>query len=134
DNTDLSLLRAAVKHWFQSHTGWLLIFDNVENLELLHTVMPDMNQGHILITTRSQTIGTVGSSIDLPKMDLVEGALFLLQRTKLLRPEDSLEKIPAPLIAQAKTLVGILDGLPLALDQAGAYIEETSCSLSDYLE
>ena len=26
-----------------------------------------------------------------------------------------------------------LGGLPLALDQAGAYIEETSCSLSDYL-
>ena len=27
-----------------------------------------------------------------------------------------------------------MDGLPLALDQAGAYIEETSCSLGDYLE
>jgi hypothetical protein len=26
-----------------------------------------------------------------------------------------------------------LGGLPLALDQAGAYIEETTCSLSDYL-
>ena len=25
-------------------------------------------------------------------------------------------------------------GFPLALDQAGAYIEETSCSLSDYIE
>ncbi len=27
-----------------------------------------------------------------------------------------------------------MDGLPLALDQAGAYIEETGCSLSDYLQ
>src|SRR5260370_1350407 len=27
-----------------------------------------------------------------------------------------------------------LGGLPLALDQAGAYIEETQCSLSDYLK
>lgn len=26
-----------------------------------------------------------------------------------------------------------LGGLPLALDQAGAYIEETQCCLSDYL-
>src|SRR5207245_6492712 len=26
-----------------------------------------------------------------------------------------------------------LDGLPLALDQAGAYIEESGCNLSDYL-
>ena len=27
-----------------------------------------------------------------------------------------------------------MDGLPLALDQAGAYIEETSCGLSGYLD
>ncbi|MDQ3959887.1 MAG: hypothetical protein M3255_06305 [Pseudomonadota bacterium] len=27
-----------------------------------------------------------------------------------------------------------MDGLPLALDQAGAYIEETACGLSDYFD
>src|SRR5438094_10608433 len=27
-----------------------------------------------------------------------------------------------------------MDGLPLALDQAGSYIEETKCGLSGYLE
>ena len=27
-----------------------------------------------------------------------------------------------------------MDGLPLALDQAGAYIEETACGLADYLD
>jgi len=31
-------------------------------------------------------------------------------------------------------LVAAMDGLPLALDQAGAYIEETSCSVGDYLK
>ena len=34
---------------------------------------------------------------------------------------------------QAESIVQEMDGLPLALDQAGAYIEETSCSLADYL-
>jgi tetratricopeptide (TPR) repeat protein len=36
-------------------------------------------------------------------------------------------------IDQAEAIVTAMDGLPLALDQAGAYIEETRCSLSDYL-
>src|SRR5207244_10330315 len=35
--------------------------------------------------------------------------------------------------ALAIDTVGAMDGLPLALDQAGAYIEETSESLSNYL-
>jgi Tetratricopeptide repeat len=35
--------------------------------------------------------------------------------------------------ATAKEIVTQLGGLPLALDQAGAYIEETGCGLADYL-
>ncbi len=35
--------------------------------------------------------------------------------------------------AAARELVGAMDGLPLALDQVGAYIEETPSSLADYL-
>jgi hypothetical protein len=31
-------------------------------------------------------------------------------------------------------LAQIMDGLPLALDQAAAYIEETGCGLDGYLE
>jgi hypothetical protein len=34
---------------------------------------------------------------------------------------------------KAKEIVTRLGGLPLALDQAGAYIGETGCSLADYL-
>jgi hypothetical protein len=34
----------------------------------------------------------------------------------------------------AQAIVEVVGGLPLALDQAGAYIEETGCSLSDYLK
>ena len=43
------------------------------------------------------------------------------------RPTDS-ERAIALSISQE------LGGLPLALDQAGAYIEETQCSLADYLQ
>jgi tetratricopeptide (TPR) repeat protein len=36
--------------------------------------------------------------------------------------------------AAAAQLVAVMDGLPLALDQAGSYIEETGCRPTDYLQ
>lgn len=134
DSSNHILLREAVKRWFHSHTNWLLVFDNVEDMEQLHIMLPDTRQGHILITTRSQIAGSLGFHIDLQKMESAEGALFLLRRARLLRSDAALEDALPSLLAQANTLVEFLDGLPLALDQAGAYIEETACSLSDYLE
>jgi tetratricopeptide (TPR) repeat protein len=41
--------------------------------------------------------------------------------------------VTAEEVALALRLVAALDGLPLALDQAGAYLEETGCSLATYL-
>src|SRR6266852_692940 len=68
-----------------------------------------------------------------------EGMLFLLRRAKVLEPEVTSEQVqqlaqrlPAE-YAAAEKLVTAMDGLPLALDQAGASIEEMGCSLSDYL-
>jgi len=66
--------------------------------------------------------------------------LFLLRRAKMLAPEATSEQIqqftiqsPAQDAAVAE-LVTLLGGLPLALDQAGAYIEETKCGLPAYLD
>ena len=66
-------------------------------------------------------------------MTLDEGALFLLRRTKLLTQDDSLQEATTADLQSAKDIADTLDGLPLALDQAGAYIEESGCNLSDYL-
>ncbi len=67
-------------------------------------------------------------------MELSEGMQLLLRRAKLLDPEEPLDNVSAAVRKAAQQLVTELDGLPLALDQAGAYIEETGCSLSEYLE
>ncbi len=57
----------------------------------------------------------------------MEGAQFLLHRTGRLSASDEESK-------EARNIVIALGGFPLALDQAGAYIEETGCSFSDYLQ
>ena len=45
----------------------------------------------------------------------------------------SLENASDHDIEAARTVTQILGNLPLALDQAGAYILETQCSFADYL-
>lgn len=124
---DQKLVVNAVKHWLQTNSGWLLIFDNVEDLGLLHDFIPSLFAGHILLTTQAQAIGTLAESIEIERMQRDEGALFLLRRAKLI------DRASEEDWAKAEEISETLDGLPLALDQAGAFIEETTCSLSEYL-
>ncbi len=121
---------AAVKEWLISHTNWLLILDNVDELEIIHEFLPTDIRGHVLITTRIQATGRVATAIPVDKMSIAEGISLLLKRAKLLSDDKPVSKFDR---AVARAIVQELDGLPLALDQAGAYVEETGCSLSDYL-
>ncbi|GAC1474139.1 MAG: hypothetical protein PVSMB5_26510 [Ktedonobacteraceae bacterium] len=124
---------SAVQTWLRKNTKWLLIVDNIEDLKLVRTILPVTARGHILLTTRTQTTGNVAHCIDLGKMTLDEGALFLLRRTKLLGQEAVLMDASAADRQSAQAIAEVLDGLPLALDQAGAYIEESGFNLSHYL-
>jgi tetratricopeptide (TPR) repeat protein/DNA-binding XRE family transcriptional regulator len=123
----------AVKRWFAEHANWLLILDNVEDITLVSTTIP-AESGHVLLTTRAQASGACARHMNLETMSLDEGVLFLLRRAKMLGGGTPLEQADDMLQEQARAIVRELDGLPLALDQAGAYIEETGCSLSGYLD
>lgn len=133
-----SQMVAAVQRWLTTHQGWLLIGDNVEDLDLLQTILPPAQQGTLLLTTRSQTLGTLAELLELPPMNDEEGAMLVLRRARHLntpaRDITQLAALPNALAtAKATELVRLLEGLPLALDQAGGYIEETGCSVADYL-
>jgi transcriptional regulator with XRE-family HTH domain len=140
DERDLNQSVRAVKQWLKRHTNWLLIMDNADDLELARSFFPSRRQGHILLTTRSQFARKIGArQIVLDKMEPEEGMLFLLRRSKVLeddevlKDETKLDTVAADIREPALKLVELLDGHPLALDQAGAYIEETPVSLTDYI-
>src|SRR5579884_1471535 len=124
----------AVLRWFDTHKGWLLILDNADHLEIAREFIPSSSNGHVLLTTRAFSTGTIAERIELETMTLEEGTLFLLRRIKRIRGNTPLESLPEGVREQAQAIVEALDALPLALDQAGAYIEETGSSLSDYLK
>ncbi len=126
--TDQLQVLALVRRWLIVHPGWLVIADNVEDLALLQSVLPPSRHGALLLTTRRQTLGTLAQMLEVPPLGSEEGIALLLQRAHLpTRPLTGAET------TAAGEVVHLLDGLPLALDQAGAYIDESKCSVAEYL-
>jgi len=124
----------AVQQWFHTHTKWLLILDNISDIEHLKDFIPRMaSPGHILITTHIQAIGRLAQTIEVKEFNLELGALLLLKRAGLLDKDASFRQASDPEQVSAYTISQELGGLPLALDQAGAYIEETQCGLQNYI-
>lgn len=133
DSQEQMQIVSAVKRWLTREQGWLLILDNADDLMLIEDVLPTVTGGHIIVTTRAQSTGMVGEKLAVEKLDLAEGILLLLRRARLLAPDAPLDNASRLLYSQAQRIVQALDAFPLALDQAGAYLEETGCSLADYL-
>jgi len=100
----------------------------------ISSFLPGKNQGHILITTQTQNRATDVFSLKIGEMEVIEGALLLLRRAKLLPAHATVEAVPASMLKQAILLTEILGGFPSALDRAAQFIEETACSLSECLE
>ncbi len=98
---------------------WLLIFDNAADLASVAAFLPPAGPGRVLIT--SQNPNWPGQPLDVPVLDLDVAADFLVNRTG------------DPDRQAARDLADVLGGLPLALEQAAAYIQATGDTLADYL-
>lgn len=127
-------LFTAFKQWLQDKPRWLLVLDYLEDISLIDLIIPQHSSGHVLLTTRKQATGGHTFPITIPSMDIDHGTLFLLRRATLLSAQASLDEASKDIKHKARAIVQALDGFPLALDQAGAYIEETGCDLSTYLD
>jgi tetratricopeptide (TPR) repeat protein len=112
-------------------TGWSQLIK--KGIWMARAFIPLGENGHVLLTTRARAIGAMARLVEIQEMGNEEGALFLLRRAKYITEDASLDVATKDDQTHAKEVAALLDGLPLALDQAGAYIEETGCGLSAYL-
>ncbi|MBV9226698.1 MAG: hypothetical protein JOY85_21900, partial [Acidobacteriaceae bacterium] len=110
----------AVRHWLSGKPGWLLILDNADDIAMARAFLPQ-NHGHVILTTRAHATGSVARLIEVKEMESGEGALLLLRRAGIMAEDAPLSAASEPdRIAAQKISENLLDGLPLALDQAGA--------------
>ena len=98
---------------------WLLIFDNAADLTSVTAFLPPAGPGRVLIT--SQNPNWPGRALHVPMLDRDIAAEFLVDRTG-----DADRQAAAD-------LADTLGGLPLALEQAAAYIQAMGGTLASYL-
>jgi tetratricopeptide (TPR) repeat protein len=115
----------AVKHWLEQNSGWLLVLDNADDPAMLKPFLPQQGKGHTLLTSRAYSFQKIGlvSPREINVLSPGEAREFLLRRTG----REATEKSTADALAKE------LGHLPLALEQAAAYIAETGTSFSSYL-
>ncbi|MGO8892257.1 MAG: tetratricopeptide repeat protein [Streptosporangiaceae bacterium] len=101
-------------------TGWLVVFDNVTDRASVQPFVPPAGRGRVLITTQNQH-WPPGLALEVPVLDVEVAAGFLVNRT------GDADR------AAARELAGALDGLPLALEQAAAYMAASGMPLGRYL-
>ncbi len=136
DAQDQHMTVNVVQRRLREISGSLIILDDVEDAVSLRDFLLQLGENHIIVTTRMQAVGAVAQTIELREMDIDEGVLLLLRRAKFISAKASLSDVPEiskASLALASELSETMAGLPIALDQAGSYIEETGCGLAGYL-
>jgi len=124
----------AMKTWLQRSTGYLLILDNADDLTLAHGFLPPSMSGQVLLTTRAQSTGRFAQRVEVDTLPVEQSIEFLLKRAKVLSADAPLEHAKEEDQKIAREIGEAVGRLPLALDQAGAYIDETRCGLTRYLK
>src|SRR5437588_9520641 len=95
----------AVKRWLSRHSEWLLILDNVEDLQLVEAWTPVDHYGAVLLTTRRHVTEPLAQTMELDVFADDDGTLFLLKRAKRLAPHESLDEAEASEAAAARVIM-----------------------------
>ena len=112
----------AVRQWFATHSDWLLVVDNAEDLPDLNLLLPRHPNGRALLTTRERAAPDLATSLEILHMDDVTGATLLLRAAGILKTVTNPDTINPQILADAQAVSAELGGLALALHQAGAYM------------
>jgi hypothetical protein len=107
----------AVRRWLARQPTWLLVFDNAEDPGRLRPYLPDRGGHDVVVTSRNPGWGGLAQPIEVKPWGKEQGIAFLQGR------------LPATQGAERERLWEALDGLPLALEQAAAFIEETGAGV-----
>ncbi|KAK0741192.1 hypothetical protein B0T18DRAFT_419659 [Schizothecium vesticola] len=131
---DLNVVVTDVLDWLAQpdNTDWLLVFDNVDQDHEqggatgaydIRRYLPG-DHGSVLITTRLSRLTQLGDSKQLKKVDqeLSKAIFEKWYGQDLVMDEASSE------------LLGLLDGLPLALAQAASYLRDMKLSTVSYVQ
>jgi len=121
----------AVLKWLVSEPDYLLVIDNVDAPDDVKDLLPSEPSGHVLLTSRVQYLEGIGifNPVPLDELSTDDAVAFLIKRCT---PDEGLTLGDAERMS-AVELATELGCLPLALEQAGAYVRVNEMMFADYL-
>ncbi|GII76743.1 hypothetical protein Sru01_17250 [Sphaerisporangium rufum] len=102
------------------HGRWLLIFDNADDPKDLEPYLPS-GTGHILITSRNPAWSQVADPLEINVFTREESVEHLRRRA------------PGLSLSDADKVASALGDLPLAIEQAGAWLQQTGMPSDEYV-
>jgi tetratricopeptide (TPR) repeat protein len=123
------LAAEAVRRWLEEHSSWLLVLDHADDPDLVKSLRPYNPAGHLLLTSRRRTLDVLGivAPVELLRFSEAEAVEFLFARTGRSDEPNASERHAALELARE------LGCLPLALEQASAYVVANLARFHDYL-
>lgn len=112
----------ALRTALEARSGWLLVFDNADSEGDLIPFVPSRGGGHVIVTSRDNAWRRLATPLEVGIWPRAEAVEFLLARS------GDADTGAAGRLAEA------LGDLPLALEQATAYVRAGHLSLARYLE
>jgi tetratricopeptide (TPR) repeat protein len=121
-------LRERALEWFRTHAGWLIVLDDADRPDDLRRLLGRLHpEGRVLVTTRRSS-GWHGMATAL-QIDVLDEAEAVELFRLILGGGDQAADVDA-----IRSLCAELGHLPLAIQQAAAYCQETYLDPRGYLE
>jgi len=110
----------AVQSGLQCVHRWLLVFDDAPGPGSVTTWIPRLPHGRVLMTSRNPAWRETGPTLEILPLEREHAITFLLSRS------GDTDRAAAHRLAES------LGYLPLALEQAAAFVERSGCGLGVY--
>ncbi|KAJ5559378.1 hypothetical protein N7513_001777 [Penicillium frequentans] len=142
DEEELEQRAKYVLNWLakNGNSRWLLVFDNIDQYSPITngngdeydigTFFPPADHGSILITSRLPGLSELGTPFPVRRLETTDAIQLLLQNTGL--PADAIKSLQDS--PDTIALINRLDGLPLAVVLAAAFMRQTGTSTTEYLQ
>jgi hypothetical protein len=110
-------------------TSWLVVLDNYDQPDRITDILDFLPNGNgsVLFTSRHADAGKLGKVVAISRMEECEGLELLIRNTKYKLTEPNARE-------EAKAILEKLGYLPLAVDQAAAYISDQNLPLHHFLK
>jgi hypothetical protein len=124
---------AVLQKWLAENHDWLLLVDNVDDVDFIHDCKFNKPTGKVIYTSNNDKIFKVGTKVELPKLN-DENAMLLLYKHWQDEPDAKFEDIPDEAHTALKGIAEKFGNHPFSMAFVGSYLAEEDESLEEFLE